>query len=173
MHWCSVSWKPTMNTIPTVHLDIQNACQASGIPDTSEFIEWVSRALAHRKIQTHRACELTLRIVDTEEITQLNRNYRGKDGATNVLSFPFEYPPGIPDDPGQQILGDILICAPIMQEESLEQNKSIKAHWAHLIIHGTLHLLGYDHVDDTEAQQMEQLETQLLADLKFPDPYQQ
>ncbi len=162
-----------MSKTPTVHLDLQNACEASGIPDTGELIEWINCALAHRKteVKPHKTDELTLRIVNIEEMTELNRRYRGKDSATNVLSFPFEYPPGIPDDPDQQILGDIVICAPVMHSESFHQNKSIKAHWAHLIIHGTLHLLGYDHISNTEAQQMEQLETQLLNNLKFPDPY--
>jgi len=108
-----------------------------------------------------------VRIVDEAEITALNRQYRGKDGATNVLSFPFEAMAGV--ETGQ--LGDVVICAPVVAAEAVTQGKSLQAHWAHIVMHGVLHLLGYDHHRDAEAQEMEALETRLLASLGFPDPY--
>jgi probable rRNA maturation factor len=111
--------------------------------------------------------ELSLRIVDAQEIRALNKRYRGRDTATNVLSFPAELPPGLPF----RHLGDIIVCAAVVRDEAVAQNKRSEAHWAHMLVHGTLHLLGYDHEDDEEAQIMEALEAQALARLGWPCPY--
>lgn len=109
--------------------------------------------------------DMTIRIVDADESQALNRSYRNKDRPTNVLSFPAE------SLAGETLLGDLVICAPVVQSEANAQSKSTRAHWAHMVVHGTLHLLGMDHQTDTEAEQMEQKERELLADLGFVDPY--
>jgi probable rRNA maturation factor len=144
-------------------IEVQYAINADGIPAPDEVRRWVECALQGRR----PAAELAVRIVDEAEITALNRQYRGKDGATNVLSFPFEDMPGVVTEQ----LGDIVICAPVVAAEAVTQGKSLQAHWAHIVIHGVLHLLGYDHHGDAEAQEMEVLETRLLASLGFADPY--
>jgi probable rRNA maturation factor len=144
-------------------IEVQYAINADGIPAPDEVRRWVECALQGRR----PAAELAVRIVDEAEITALNRQYRGKDGATNVLSFPFEDMPGVVTEQ----LGDIVICAPVVAAEAVTQGKSLQAHWAHIVIHGVLHLLGYDHHKDAEAQEMEVLETRLLASLGFADPY--
>jgi len=148
---------------PDARIDVQYAINADGIPAPDDVRHWVDCALQGRR----PAAELAVRIVDEAEITALNRQYRGKDGATNVLSFPFEGMPGVVTEQ----LGDIVICAPVVAAEAVTQGKSLQAHWAHIVIHGVLHLLGYDHHRDAEAQTMEALETSLLASLGFPDPY--
>ena len=112
--------------------------------------------------------ELTLRIVDSAESQQLNADYRGKNKPTNVLSFPFEAPEHI-DMP---FLGDLVVCAALVEQEASEQNKQTTNHWAHLCVHGLLHLLGYDHIDESEAQEMEGIETAILGKLSIDDPYQ-
>jgi probable rRNA maturation factor len=114
------------------------------------------------------AFEVTLRIVDLAESRQLNLDYRNKDKPTNVLSFPFEAPEHIE----MAFLGDLVVCAAVVEQEAKEQNKPVINHWAHLCVHGLLHLLGYDHIDETEAQEMEGLETAILAKLNIDDPYQ-
>ena len=106
-------------------------------------------------------------MVDTEEMATLNRAYRGKEGPTNVLSFPYDLPP----EAGLALLGDIVICAPVVAREAREQGKTLDAHWAHMTVHGALHLLGYDHIDEHEAAAMEALETDILARLDYPCPY--
>jgi probable rRNA maturation factor len=111
--------------------------------------------------------ELTLRITDSAEVQQLNKTYRDKDQSTNVLSFPADLPPEL----NIPLLGDIIISAEVVEQEALEQGKSSEAHWAHMVIHGTLHLLGYDHIDDNDAEAMESLETQLLSQLGYANPY--
>lgn len=148
---------------PEERIDVQYAITAGGMPSEESVRQWVEQALQG----SHPAAELAVRIVDEAEITALNRQYRGKDGATNVLSFPYEPIPGVTTEH----LGDIVICAPVVAAEAIAQGKSLQAHWAHLVIHGVLHLLGYDHHADAEAQQMEDLETRLLAGLGFPAPY--
>jgi len=148
---------------PDTRIDVQYAINADGIPAPDVVRHWVDSALHGRR----PAAELAVRIVDEAEITALNRQYRGKDGATNVLSFPYEDMPGVVTEQ----LGDIVICAPVVTVEAVTQGKSLQAHWAHMVIHGVLHLLGYDHHRDAEAQAMEALETSLLASLGFPDPY--
>lgn len=107
--------------------------------------------------------------MNSEESQSLNSQYRGKDKPTNVLSFPFEVPDGIELD----LLGDLIICADVVEKEAQEQDKPLLHHWAHMVIHGTLHLLGYDHISDDEAEEMEALEIKLLAHLSIPDPYQE
>ncbi len=147
-----------------VELDLQLASNAAGIPSQQQLQDWCQLALQQRQ----GSSELTVRIVDTEEAQELNLRWRGKDYATNVLSFPADIPDGILDIP---LLGDLVICAPVVNKEAQEQHKPALAHWAHMVIHGCLHLLGYDHIEDNEAEIMEQLERQLLAKLGYPDPY--
>lgn len=138
---------------------------ATGLPSTEQFQAWASAAL----LPDVATAEITFRIVDTEEGQQLNRDYRGKDYATNVLTFTFDE--DMPDIAGLPLLGDIVFCAQVVEKEALEQNISLIDHYAHLTIHGVLHLQGYDHLEEDEAVAMEALETQLLADLGISDPY--
>ena len=147
-----------------IELDLQLATEAGDLPAEAQLRRWVELALRQRTAES----ELTIRLVDAEEGQELNRTYRHKDYATNVLSFPAEVPDGLLDIP---LLGDLVICVPVVEREAREQNKALEAHWAHLVIHGCLHLLGYDHIDDEEAEEMEGLERQLLAELGYPDPY--
>lgn len=119
---------------------------------------WATAALPKK---FRNPVEVTIRIVSRKEMTKLNEGYRQKKGPTNVLSFPLEYP----------MLGDIIICADVVNREAKEQNKTPRAHFAHMVVHGTLHLLGYDHVKDDEAVKMEKLEIKILKSLGFPNPY--
>jgi probable rRNA maturation factor len=145
-----------------IELDFQVAGDWPDLPLAEELAMWVESAL-----QGFDAAELTVRIVGRDESRELNRTYRGKDAETNVLSFPADLPEGI-DLP---LLGDIVICAPLVSEEAADQGKPVHSHWAHLTVHGVLHLLGYDHFQDDEAEEMEALETRLLGSLGIPDPY--
>ncbi|STR45121.1 rRNA maturation RNase YbeY [Iodobacter fluviatilis] len=138
---------------------------ATGLPDTAQFQAWAEAAL----LPDVASAEITFRIVDTEEGQQLNRDYRGKDYATNVLTFTFDE--DMPDVPGLPLLGDIVFCAQVVEKEAQEQNISLNDHYAHLTIHGVLHLQGYDHLEEDEALEMEALETRLLAGLGISDPY--
>lgn len=147
-----------------IELDLQIATSAAALPSKAQFRLWVEKALEGRRDEA----ELTIRIVDDEESAELNETYRGKQGPTNVLSFPFEAPPGVE----LPLLGDIVICAPKVAREAEEQGKPQEAHWAHLTLHGCLHLLGYDHIEPEEAEEMEALETELLAALGYANPYQ-
>ena len=147
-----------------LELDLQNASQASQLPSEAQFRQWCELALRQRTADS----ELTIRLVDETEGQELNRTWRHKDYPTNVLSFPADVPDEMLDIP---LLGDLVICVPVVEREAQEQNKSPEAHWAHLVIHGCLHLLGYDHIEDEEAEEMETLERQLLAELGHPDPY--
>ncbi|MBK8640471.1 MAG: rRNA maturation RNase YbeY [Chromatiaceae bacterium] len=149
-----------------IKLAIQRASTASRVPAKAEVKRWVAVALKGRRKQAR----LSLRILDEAESAALNLRYRGKAGPTNVLSFPFEPPPGLPDP--QPFMGDLAICAPVVEREAVEQGKSLEAHWAHMIVHGILHLLGHDHLDEGEAQEMEALETRILEELGFPAPYE-
>ncbi|MBK1695284.1 rRNA maturation RNase YbeY [Chromatium weissei] len=152
----------------TLELDLQLATECAELPSLAQFEQWVIAALA----ETRKRAELTIRIVDEQESAMLNRTYRGIDRPTNVLSFPFELPPGIaPDDSIADLLGDIVICAAVLEREAREQKKMLIAHWAHLVVHGVLHLRGFDHLDDSEAERMETLETRILRNLEFPSPY--
>ena len=134
-------------------------------PSESQFTEWVTLAL-----QGQKNAEMSIRLVDAEEIRELNQTYRHKDKATNVLSFPFEVLEGVPDC---YLLGDLVICPSVVEQEALAQNKPLTSHWAHMVVHGTLHLLGYDHVTDEQANIMEPLEIMLLAKLGYANPYQE
>ncbi|GAA6130816.1 rRNA maturation RNase YbeY [Halopseudomonas sabulinigri] len=146
----------------SIELDIQRASDAPDQPDDDSFLRWVGLALGSG---TDR--ELTIRLVDVDEGRDLNHTWRGKDYATNVLSFPADLPPEL-DLP---LLGDLVVCVPVVAREAQEQGKPLNAHWAHMVIHGCLHLLGYDHIDDAEADEMEALERDLLAQLGIADPY--
>nr|WP_063572674.1 rRNA maturation RNase YbeY [Luteibacter rhizovicinus] len=141
------------------------AAPRKGVPASASFRRWIEAAL--KGARRRKASELSIRIVDIEEGQALNLQYRGRDYATNVLSFPVELPPGV-DLP---LIGDLVICAPVVAREAAEQGKKPADHWAHLTIHGTLHLLGYDHIDEAEAEAMEALETRILAGLGIADPY--
>ena len=147
-----------------IELDLQVASSASNLPSHADFLAWCSLALRQRS----NPSELTIRLVDAEEGLELNSTWRGKDYPTNVLSFAADIPDGLLDIP---LLGDLLFCVPVVAQEAAEQHKELAAHWAHLVIHGCLHLLGYDHIDETEAEEMESLERQLLAEIGHPDPY--
>lgn len=143
-------------------LDIQRVVD---IPVTdNEFYLWVKTVL---ETENHDDTELTIRIVDETESGALNEQYRKKKGPTNVLSFPFEMPEGIE----LSLLGDLVICAPVVKQEAEEQNKNEKAHWAHMVVHGILHLLGYDHINTADAEIMETKETGILKGLGYADPY--
>ena len=141
------------------------AIPRKGIPAAISFRRWATAALAGRI----READLAIRIVDESEGRALNRHYRGKDYATNVLSFPAELPPGVE----LPILGDLVLCAPVVAREAAEQGKALKDHYAHLTVHGVLHLLGLDHEDPLEAEAMEQLERDILATLDIADPYRE
>lgn len=145
-----------------VSVCVDRAC-AGDSPDDDSFRRWVSAALEACDKSGH----VDLKIVDADEIQYLNKTYRGKDSATNVLSFPSDLPPGIPSD----LLGDLALCTPVIEREATEQNKVLMYHWAHLTIHGTLHLIGFDHIEDKDAEIMESLETAILAGLAIPNPY--
>ena len=145
-------------------IDIQMACPSEEAPDEGSIKRWASAAIRDERDNP----ELNLRIVDELESADFNQQYRGKTGSTNVLSFPFDAvtPEALP------ILGDLVVCAPVVNREASEQQKTSKAHWAHIIVHGVLHLLGYDHIDDADAKEMEALETAIMLGLDFPPPYE-
>lgn len=145
-------------------LDLQLACQnTESLPDHSLFVEWISQALP----ESNTEYEVTVRIVDEQESQMLNKQYREKDKPTNVLSFPFEAPVGIE----LPLLGDLVICRQVVEKEAVEQKKVPLHHWAHMCIHGILHLRGYDHINEDEAEEMESLETEILSRFSIPNPY--
>ncbi|HCH02712.1 MAG TPA: rRNA maturation RNase YbeY [Vibrio sp.] len=148
----------------SIELDLQIAVEeTTGLPTEAQLQQWLESAITLFQPQA----EVTIRIVENEESQQLNRDYRGKDKPTNVLSFPFEAPPGIEID----LLGDLIICKQVVEAEAKEQSKPLSAHWAHMVVHGSLHLLGYDHIEDEEAEEMESIETEIMQKLGFDDPY--
>jgi probable rRNA maturation factor len=142
---------------------VQYVAKPDEAPTRAQFRRWVKAAL-------RQDAEIALRIVDEEEGRALNRDYRGKDYATNVLTFVYD-----DEFPGAELplAGDIVLCAPVVAREALQQEKSVEAHYAHLTVHGVLHLQGYDHESDEEARQMEALEIQIVTKLGYPDPYQE
>ena len=146
----------------TIEVDVQRASGFDLLPTDAQFDTWAKTAL-----REHREAALTIRLVDEDESRQLNAQYRDKDYATNVLSFPAD----LPAELGLPLLGDVVICAPLVVREASEQSKDPEAHWAHLTIHGILHLLGHDHQEEPQAELMEALEIELLASVGFPDPY--
>ena len=146
----------------SVILDLQLA-SAAAVPGETQFQQWVDAALT----DLDEEAELSIRLVDVPESAELNQEYRGKQGPTNVLSFPFESP--VPMTP--MLLGDLVICVPVVAREAAEQGKAEGDHMAHMVVHGCLHLLGYDHLEDDEAEQMEALEIKILQTLKINNPY--
>ena len=158
-------------TIGPIQLDVgvSYALPRLGLPAAVSFRKWVAAALDGRI----RDADLAVRLVDSKEGRALNRHYRGKDYATNVLSFPADIAEGVklPKGVKMPLLGDLVLCAPVIAREAKEQKKPLAAHYAHLTVHGALHLLGWDHEDTREAECMEQLEREILAGLGLPDPY--
>jgi len=154
-----------------VRLDVSvgYAVPRAGLPAAVSFRRWVAAALQGRILEA----DLAIRIVDSKEGRALNRHYRGKDYATNVLSFPAEMAEGVklPKGVKMPLLGDLVLCAPVVAREAREQKKTLVSHYAHLTVHGTLHLLGWNHEDDREAEAMEQLEREILAGMGIADPY--
>lgn len=146
-------------------VEIQTIFESAGQPSEAHIQLWVDTALE----EVNHDTEIVVRIVDEQESAELNEQYRHKQGATNILSFPVEIPEGI----DLNLLGDLVICAPVLEQEAQQQNKVLAHHWAHIIIHGVLHLLGYDHLDDEQAEDMENKEIALLQKLNIPNPYQQ
>lgn len=151
----------------TIEIDFQIESDVSGLPTIEQLSKWVTNTLADQTIDL----AMSVRIVDMHESQQLNNDYRGKDKPTNVLSFPFEAPEGVPPEAFGNLIGDLVICAPVVEQEAIAQGKSAHHHWAHMVTHGALHLLGYDHITDDDAHIMETLERTLLAKLNIPDPY--
>ena len=148
-------------------VDRQQAVEAEGLPTQAELEAWVAAVLERHDVAADS--ELTVRLVDSEESQALNRDYRGRDKPTNVLSFPFECPPGV----ALPLLGDLVISHPVVAAEAADQDKSLHDHYAHMVVHGTLHLLGYDHLEDEEAEAMEALEREILAGFGIGDPYRE
>jgi probable rRNA maturation factor len=146
-----------------LRLEAQYASEASGLPSEEALRRWAAATLTEPGDH-----ELVVRIVDEAESAALNDRYRGKSGPTNVLSFPFESPAGLE----LSHLGDLVICAPLVEREAREQGKLSEAHWAHMLVHGLLHLQGHDHQDEAEAEAMETLESAILAQLGYPNPYE-
>jgi probable rRNA maturation factor len=145
------------------NIEIQAVFESAGQPDQQQIQLWVDTALDDYEQDT----EIVVRIVDEQESAELNEQYRHKSGPTNILSFPVDLPEGIELD----LLGDLVICAPVVEKEALEQDKLLAHHWAHIIVHGVLHLLGYDHIDDDEAELMENKEIAILNKLHINNPY--
>ena len=148
----------------SIFVDLQIATEnIEGLPTEEQIVQWATAAVQPEGDEV----EMTVRIVDEAESHELNLTYRGKDRPTNVLSFPFE----CPDEVELPLLGDLVICHQVVEREAAEQEKPLMAHWAHMVVHGCLHLLGYDHIEDDEAEEMESLETQIMQGLGFDDPY--
>ncbi len=155
-------------------IDLQNPCGFNGLPDIDDLETW-SESSYTGKNSDKQTFSLVIRVVDKEESALLNSSYRNKEGATNILSFSNDLPdfmaeiPEIKEQP--QHLGDLVICEPILKNEAIKQNKTLQQHWAHLIIHGVLHLQGYDHINDDDTLEMETLEIKILEQLNFDNPY--
>ena len=167
-----------------IKVDVQYASAQTDLPSKKSLTAWVKAVLqspfappplplSENRTRVRpsggkrKTVELTIRIVDATEAQQLNETWRQRSYPTNILSFPYESPPGI-EIP---LLGDLVICAPVVAREAAEQHKTLEAHWAHLVIHGTLHLLGYDHQEEPQALTMETLEINILNHLGYPNPY--
>ena len=156
-----------------IDLQVQFASESKNLPDAKRMEDWVRQSCPDQD-----NVSVGIRIVDEQESAQLNDQYRHKQGATNVLSFPFESP-HLPDDLDEDdemledFLGDLVICAPVVEAEAAQQGKALEAHWAHMVVHGVLHLQGYDHIETAQAEQMEDIERHILDKLGFADPYQE
>ena len=146
-------------------VEIQSVSQSGQLPSQEQFQYWTDSVLSN----STQDSEIVIRIIDESEMIQFNEQYRGKKGATNILSFPFDVPDGI----ASNLLGDLLVCAPIVEKEAQLQHKKIEHHWAHLVVHGLLHLLGYDHIENEEAEKMEALEIKILKKIKIKNPYEE
>ena len=153
-----------------VSLDVQIACDAPDVPAAGDIRQWVGAAYDRAQFATDHDIEIAVRVVAEDEIRTLNRDYRQQDKPTNVLSFPAAMIEGLPQDQ-TLTLGDIVVCASIVRDEAAAQGKSIADHWAHMLVHGTLHLLGYNHITELEAADMEGLERQILMEHGIADPY--
>lgn len=147
-----------------INLDVQR--EVTALPSDEELFSWLKETL---EFEEHGDTELTIRFVDVKESADLNQQYRHKQGSTNILSFPFESPAEIE----LNLLGDLVICSAVVKRQAVEQNKEELAHWAHMVVHGTLHLLGYDHLTDVDADVMEKKEIKILSQLGYTDPYRE
>jgi len=147
-------------------LDVQRMSQSDLLPSDTQLQLWVETAL----LDYPKDAEVLIRIVTTDEMSMLNHQYRNKQGATNILSFPLNLPEEVE---GVDLLGDLVVCAAVLEYEAKQQNKLLPSHWAHIIIHGVLHLLGYDHIDECDAKKMESKEMVLLQKLQITNPYQE
>jgi probable rRNA maturation factor len=175
---------PRKHRDPQIDVAVQYAAGRSGVPHASSLAKWAHAAYDAGRASSKRSAtaELTIRIVGAAESRQLNRTWRGKDKPTNVLSFPVDPRAGVRKEahiarayglgPSASVFGDLAICAPVVAREAREQGKEARAHWAHMVIHGVLHLLGYDHENDRDARRMESLEKRVLAQMGYPNPYE-
>lgn len=159
--------RETLLDTPRLGLVVQDATVDGATPPAADLLSWARASVDSRRDSRE---ELVIRLVDADESAELNHTYRGKQGPTNVLSFAFEPPPGIAEMPH---IGDLVICQSVVEREARDQGKAVEAHYAHMVVHGVLHLRGYDHQTETEARTMEALETRILDQLGFPDPYQE
>ncbi|MFL0800098.1 MAG: rRNA maturation RNase YbeY [Agarilytica sp.] len=150
-----------------INADIQIASDCTSTPNKADIVLWIETTLKAIDITDDK--EISVRIIDESESQQLNHQYRQIDKPTNVLSFPCE----LPEEVDIPLLGDLAICSPIVAREAQEQTKTPESHWAHMVVHGTLHLLGFDHIEDSEAEHMEGIETSILTSLGYPAPYEQ
>ncbi len=146
-----------------VRVNIENVSRCDQVPDPTSMRRWLTAAISQHASRG----EISVRLVGVEEAAEFNGRYRNQSGPTNVLSFVADIPEFVDSD----LLGDLVVCAPLVNREALEQGKPAAAHWAHILVHGALHLLGYDHIQNTEALEMEALETQILGELGFAPPY--
>ena len=159
----------TTSDLSTIQFDIENPFDLN-IPPREHFNAWAKIVLLHEKNST---AEISCYITHKAEIQSINNQYRKQNKPTNILSFPFDAPPGLPQDAHAHFLGDLIICPDIIEQEALDQKKECLHHWAHITIHGILHLLGYDHIQDDDAEIMEALEIKLLQQLSINDPYRE
>ncbi len=150
-------------------VDLQVVCDAPELPSRADIEAWLELALAESGKRDSDGLEVSVRVVDSDESRALNRRFRGIDRPTNVLAFPAELP-GLPQS-GPRLLGDLVICAPVVAAEATEQGKDTAAHWGHMLVHGLLHLLGYDHASAAQARRMESLEVAILGARGLKNPY--
>ena len=153
-----------------VRADVQVACDHADVPSTESIQDWVAAAVAGAGTHEAASVEVAVRVVGAGEMQALNSRYRKQDKATNVLSFEAGNLRGLPDN-APQVLGDVVVCAPVVAAEAAAQGKPLQDHWGHMLVHGTLHLLGFDHQSEAEAAEMEALETRILAGREVADPY--
>lgn len=159
-----------MTTQDSLAVDVQVGCDDSDVPSDRKIEFWATRAIVESGKTLPANAEMSVRVVNREEIRSLNRDYRQMDNVTNVLSFPAGRISGLPAE-ALQLLGDVVICAAVVREEAAEQGKAVDAHWAHMLVHGTLHLLGFDHQTAADAAEMEGLEARILTANGLSDPY--